>query len=93
MDRYEIHLINSVVCKISDLSPGVGEVCTIVSCYVVYVGSCLPIFWDSLSVASSSIKQSKNMGVNCIVCFVCKKNAMCVYIIFYWENSFSEQSY
>jgi hypothetical protein len=76
---YEIPLINFVVCKISGLRPGVGEVCTIVSCWAAYVGNCLPVFWDSLSVASSRIKQSKNMGLNCIVCFMCK-HMKCVYI-------------
>ena len=46
-------------CKISGFHHSVDEVLTLLGCYVVYVGSCLLTFQESLLVLSSKVKQSK----------------------------------
>jgi hypothetical protein len=88
MKSGEIHLINSVVCKISGLSRGIGEVCMIVSCYTVYAGNCRLIFWDIIGCIFKD-KAVQEYGTE--LCIFIKKKMQCG-IIFYWQNSFSEQS-
>jgi len=38
------------------------EVFAFLGCYAAYVGSCLPMFWDSLLILSSRVKQNKKFG-------------------------------
>jgi hypothetical protein len=44
--------------EIAGCCDGVDEVFILLGCCAAYVGSCLPIFWDSLSVPFSRVKQS-----------------------------------
>jgi len=42
----------TIPCEISDVFHIVVEVITLLSCYTVLVGSCIPMFWNNLSVRS-----------------------------------------
>lgn len=43
----------TILCEISDFFRVVVEVVALLSCYTALVGSCIPMFWDNLSVQSA----------------------------------------
>ena len=49
------------LCEISGFCHSKQQVFTLLSCYIVYVGSHLPIFWDSLLIPFRRVKQSNFM--------------------------------
>jgi len=44
------------LCEISGFCHSKEEVFTLFSCYIVYIGSCLPTFWDNLLIPSQRVK-------------------------------------